>query len=118
MEPWRKRNDAFHTDAAKSWFEADDAAESSRNANGTTSVAPNAAVAEACGNGGSGAAAGAAWNARWIPRVVYGAVVRIVAGDAVGELVHVGFAENDRASFLELCDDRGVVLRNELGKNS
>src|SRR5256885_57688 len=40
--------------------------------------------------------------------------MRIVRGDAVGELVEIGFAENDRASGLELCDDVRVTIWNEV----
>ena len=40
--------------------------------------------------------------------------MRIVAGDAVGELVHVGLANDDSACIFELCDDSGIFLGNEL----
>ena len=40
--------------------------------------------------------------------------MRVVACYAVSELVHVGFAENDGASFLELLDRRSVVQREEI----
>jgi len=39
--------------------------------------------------------------------------MRIVRSDAVGELVEIGFAENDCASGLELCDDVRVAVWNE-----
>ena len=98
-------------------LEADDAAERSRNADGAASVGADAAIAEAGGDGGSGATAGTAGNAREIPGIVDGAVVRVVAGDAVGELVHVGFADDDGACILELADDCGIFRGNEILQN-
>ncbi len=110
IEARRKRNHAIDADAAESGFEADDAAERSGNADGAAGVRADAAVAKAGGDGGSGTAAGTSRNARKIPGIVDGAVVRVVAGDAVGELVHVGLAKDDGACFFELCDDCGIVL--------
>ncbi len=117
VEAWRKRNDAVHADAAESGFEANDAAESSGNTDGAAGVSADAAEAEASSDSSCGTAAGAAGNSGKIPGIVDGAEVRVVAGDAVGELVHVGLAENDGAGIFELRDHRGVVQGNEFREN-
>ena len=40
--------------------------------------------------------------------------MRVVAGDAVGELVHVGFAEDDGACIFELSNDGGIFRGDEI----
>src|SRR5215467_16195319 len=43
--------------------------------------------------------------------------MRVVAGDAIGELVHVGFAEENGARSFELRDDGGVPRWDEILQN-
>jgi hypothetical protein len=113
----RERNHAGDGDAAEGGFEADDAAERGGDADGAAGVRADAAVAEARRDGGRRAAAGAAGNAGEIPRIAHGTEVGIIGSDAIGELVHVGLAEEDRTGFFELRDDLGVVLGNEIFQN-
>jgi len=117
IEFWRERDNAVHADAAKRGFEADNAAERGGNADGAAGVGADAAVAEARSDSRCGAATGAAGDAREVPRIVDGAEVGVVGSNAVGELVQVGFAEEDGASLFELRDEGGVVLGDEVGEN-
>ncbi len=110
-------NDAFTGDAAPTWLEAYDTAERSRNADGAPSIRANAAVAQTGSNGGGGTSTRAARDAREIPRIADGAVVRIVRCYAVGELMHVGLAEDDSSRLFQLNNNFGVVLRNEIFQN-
>src|SRR6266852_6485950 len=113
----RKRHDAFGGNAADDGLEADDAAKACGDANRSSGVGANAAVAESGGNGCRGAAAGAAGNARKIPGIARWAIVRVVGGDAVSKFVEIGFAEEDGAGFLELGPDYGVMQRDEILEN-
>src|SRR6266849_5019900 len=97
----RERNDARGGDAADAGLEADDAAERRRDADGAARVSANGPIAEAGSNGCCGAAAGTAGYAGEVPWIARRAVMRIVGGDAVGEFVEVGFAEEDGAGFSE-----------------
>ena len=93
IELGRKRDDAIYADTVERGFEANDAAKSGWDADGTAGIAADAAIAKAGGYGCGRATAGASGNAREIPRIVDGAEVRVVACNAVGEFVHVGLAE-------------------------
>src|SRR5712691_9973763 len=95
----RERHDTFDGNATDTGLEADDAAEGSGDADGSSSVRADAAIAESRGNGCRRAAAGTAGNAVQVPRVSRRSVMRILGGDAVREFVKIGFAEKDRARF-------------------
>src|SRR5882724_6175644 len=114
IEQRRKWDDALARNAAPGWFQPDDAAECGGDANGASCVCPDAAEAEAGGDGSGGPATRAAGNAREIPGIADRAEVRVVGCDAVSELVHVGFAKKDSACVFELRDDHGVFLWNEV----
>ena len=64
------------------------------------------------GDRGGGAAAGAAGDPVEVPRVVGGAVRRVLGGGAHRELVHVGLAEDRQAGGAQPGDDGGVVRRH------
>src|SRR5580700_3844638 len=102
IQRFRKGDDPCRGDATKVRFETHRAAKGRGNAYGASGIRANAAIAEARSNGGSGATTGPSGNARKIPGIADGTVMRIVAGDTVGELVHVGFAEDDNACIFEL----------------
>src|SRR3989442_14696537 len=56
-------------------------------------------------------------NASEVPGIADRAEVRIVGGDAVSELMHVGFAKQDSACAFELCDHHGVFFGNEFAQD-
>src|SRR5712692_2669435 len=114
IEARREGNHVNEGDAAERWFEADDAAEAGGDADGAAGVRADAAIAEARSDGRRGAAAGAAGNAGEIPGIANGTEVGIVGSDAVGELVQVGLAKEDRTGLFEPCNDLSVVLGNEI----
>ena len=45
-----------------------------------------------------------------VPRIAHGAEVRVLAGDAEGELVQVVLAQDDRAGLFQSRNDRGVLV--------
>ena len=114
IETGRKWNDVGDGNAPEGGFEADDAAEGGRDADGAPSIRADTAAAQTGGNRCRRTSAGTAGNAGKIPRIARGAEVRIVGGDAVGEFVEVGLAEDDDPSFFELGDQGGIVLGNEV----
>ena len=61
------------------------------------------------GDGGARTARRAAGDALGIARVAHRPVMRVLAGEAVGELVHVGQADEDRAGRLQPRDSRRVL---------
>ena len=63
------------------------------------------------------AAAGAAGDPVPIPGITRRAVERIDRRAAECPFVEIGFAENDRAGFFELGDDRGVKVRFPVVQN-
>src|SRR5689334_296867 len=95
-----ERDHAILVDLAAHGFESHNTAKRGGNADGAARIGADAGVAETRSNAGCGASAGTARNASQVPRIVRGAEMRIVRSHAVGELVHVGFAEEDRAGFL------------------
>src|SRR5260370_4834455 len=95
----RERDRAIRIHSADRGFKADDATEGSGDADGATSVRADAAETETGGNGGSGSSTGAARDARKIPGIIDGTGVRDVGSHAVGEFLHVAFAEEDDAGF-------------------
>ena len=114
IECGRKRDDTGVADVTASGLEADDATERSGNANGTSGVCSNAAVAKAGGKGSGRTSAGAAGDAREIPGISDRAEVGIVGRHPVGELMHVRLAKKDSAGFFQENNDLGVVLWNEV----
>src|SRR5260370_6683724 len=114
MEALRKRQAAFGGDAADTGLEADNATKRSGYADRSSGIRADAAIAESRGNGGRGAAAGAAGNAREVPGIAGWTVVRVIGGYAVREVVKIGLAEKDRARFPELGPNLRIVLRNEV----
>src|SRR5580693_1035673 len=114
IERGREWDDAFTRDTAPGGLEANDATEGSGDADGAARVRADAAVAKARGDCGGGTSAGAAWDAFEIPGIADGPEVGIVGCDAVGELVHVGLAEQDRARLFKLCDDWCIVFGNKI----
>jgi hypothetical protein len=97
-----KRDYAIRIHSTDRGFKADDATERSGNSDGTSGVRADAAETEASGDGRGRAATGAAGDARDIPRIMDGTVVRVVGCDAVGEFVHVGLAKKNGAGFKKL----------------
>src|SRR5205823_10741142 len=61
-----------------------------------------------------GAAAGAARDALRVIGVADSAIVGVLAGDPVGELVQVLLAENHRARLAQAAHHRRVAVRNPL----
>src|SRR5207245_10946969 len=80
-------------------------------------VAAQARRAQARGHRRRRAAARAAGDSAEVPRVVDCAVVRILAGDAEGELVQVLFSQDHRAGRLQMADHRGVELRHVVAQD-
>src|SRR5208283_4712114 len=117
IECGREGDDVFRASAAQAGLQAHDAAEGGRDADGAARVSANAAIAEAGGERSRGTSTGTSCDARFIPGISHRAVVRIVAGRAVGKFVHVGFAEDNGASPFEGRDNRGVTQGNEVMQN-
>ena len=65
-------------------------------------------------HGRPGAAAGTAGHPLDVPRIMRGPVVRVLAGAAQGELVHLKLAHQHRAGSSEALHDRGIVVRHEV----
>ncbi len=100
--------DASAADATVGGLEAYGVAEGGGDADGAPGVAAHGHEAEVGGDGGTGATGGAAGDAIGIPGVADGAEVGVRRGDAIGEFVHVGFAEEDGAGGGEFFGDGGV----------
>src|SRR5208282_3941458 len=56
-------------------------------------------------------------NSAWVPRIACWPVMGIVVGHTVGELMHVGLADQYHASVMQFCDGGGVVIRDPLGED-
>jgi hypothetical protein len=98
-------------DAAISGQHADDTAEGSGLANGTSGVGAERGDAEASGDRGRGTARRSAGNAVQRTRIVHRAVSRVLVGGAHRELVAVELAEQHSACGLELRYGGRVVGR-------
>ena len=92
---------AMPADAAEGRLQADDAAKARRYADRAAGVAPQCAHDLTGSHRRSRPAAGAAGNAVEVPRVVRRTVVRILAGGAECELVHLELAMRMAPARLE-----------------
>ena len=106
-----ERHHAVTADAAVAGLEPDRAAVGSGDADGAAGVAAHGQEHHAGGDRRGRSAAGAAGNPLQVPRVAHRAEMRVGRGDAVGQLVQVGLADQHRAGFGQLFDHRGVMVR-------
>jgi hypothetical protein len=107
------RRDALLRVAPERRPQAADAVERGRDAHRASGVGAEPGRGHPRGDGVAGAARGAPRDARGIVGVAGGAERRVVAGDAEGELVHVGLAEHDRARADQRLGDRRVARGHE-----
>ena len=112
VEAGCEREDAVGGDQAPRRLEADDAAAGGGEADRARAVRPERDLAEARGEGGAVPAARPARDPARVERVDDGAEVRVVRGDAVGELVQVRLAHDRVARRLELRHARRRTLRH------
>src|SRR5690606_2336712 len=119
IERGAKGDKAVARDAAVGWFEADDAAKGCRLTDRASRIASGRKESEPGGYRCRGSSRGASRNAFEIPRILY----RIKGGVFIrrphGELVEVGFADEERVLFFQKthgrCAERGAVIFQELG---
>jgi hypothetical protein len=98
-------------------FQAGDAAQGRRLADGAAGVGAGGRRGQARGNAGRAAAGGTARHPGGIPGVLHRTVEAGLVGRAHGELVHVGLAQAGHAGRLEPLDDMGVVGRDKVGQH-
>src|SRR6266851_3357556 len=85
------------------------AAEGGRHADGSTGVRADGCESGALLHAGSSAAGGAASEQRRIARLEAVAIIRVLAGDAVGERMEVGFADDEGAGCTQVASHRRVL---------
>ncbi len=108
VEARREREDPVDGDEAEARLEAGHAAAGSRNADRAAGVGAERAFGEPAGERGSGAAARAAGRPARKRGVRHDAVVQVLRGDAVGELVQVRLPRRAPARrFEQLHRSRG-----------
>ena len=108
VERSRQRHDAVARHFAERRLEADDAARSRRDANRSSGIGPDRGERHAGSDARSRSAARSAGRAEWIERVAHRTERRVLARGAEGELVQVGFADNDGARLAQVRD-RGRI---------
>jgi hypothetical protein len=114
VEGRRQREDAVERHEAERRLEPDDAAARGGDADRPAGVGAERGIGEAGGERGGRAAAGAARRPAGCDRVRDRPVMRVLRGDAIGELVQVRLADVREARRLEPRDglrrtDRDVV---------
>ena len=114
IEGVAEREDAVAADSSKGGLEADEAAEGRGDADRAAGIRTEGEAAESSGEGGGRAAARAAGNAVRVPRIANGAVVRIVARDAVGPFMQTGLADHHGSGGGQLLDDGAVEIGDEV----
>src|SRR5215470_13091763 len=117
IESGGKRNRAFNADAADAGFESRKSAKRGGNANRAASIGANAAVTQTGRQRRGRPAAGAARDALKVPGIANRTEVRIVAGDAVCELVQIAFAKENRARIFQRSDHGRIVQGNKIPQN-
>src|SRR5213079_1904924 len=100
---------AFLADQPERLLHAADAAEGGRAANRAAGVGPEAAEDHAAADGRAGTGAGAAGEARQVPRVLRDAETGVRVGPADRVLVQAELPEDDRAGRAQLLDHGRVV---------
>src|SRR5215210_2129749 len=116
VEGLRKGEDAVLADPAEGRFHAHGAAEGRGYADGAGGIGTECRVAEPRRYRYGGAAAGAAGYSARVEGVPRRPEPGPVSCRAVGELVRVRLAEEDRPALLEPADDRGIRGRNVVFK--
>ncbi|GMR23665.1 MAG: hypothetical protein BMS9Abin37_2115 [Acidobacteriota bacterium] len=104
-----ERHESVARYAAVGGFESGDAAQARGLADRSAGVGSEGRRDESSGDGGCGAAARSAGNTIEIPRVFRRMKRRVFGRGSHGELVHVGFAQDDCAGVVEALDDRRVI---------
>ena len=107
---------AVERDKAVRRLEADDSAARGGDADRAAGVGSERRVREACGKRGGRAAAGAAGGPAGRDRVRNRAEMRVLRGDAVGELVEVRLADVRVAGALEADDCLGAPVGDVVGE--
>ena len=105
-----EREDAVDRDGAEPGLQADDLARGRRKPHRAARVRPEPELAEARGDRGRVPARRAAGRPARPSRVAHGAVPRVVAEHAPGELDEVRLAEDGRARVEHAVDDARVAL--------
>ena len=108
--------DPVPADAAEGRLQSDDPAQRGRDAHRAAGVASERRHDLAGGYRRSRPSTGPAGDPVRVPRVVSGAVVRIDAGRADGELVHLQLAHHDRARPVEPLCHGGIRVRDEVAQ--
>ena len=100
--------------AAVGGFEAGDAAKGRRLPDRSAGVRTGCRRRQQCGNGGGRASGRAPWNQVGIPWISDRAIVAGFVGGTHGKLVHVGLAQQHRASAAKATDQGGIVGRHKV----
>ena len=111
-----QRRGAVFADPPKSGFDPDDAAKRGRDADRAAAVRGDGSRAKSRGHRRAWAARTAAGEVVGGVRVARRAVVRIQAGHANADLVHVGLADQQRAGRSHAGDDGGIFLARRLSQ--
>ena len=111
-----QRLDSGTIDQAVGRLEAHHSAEGGRDPDGPARIGASGHENHIRGDCGPGTAARPARRTLRIARVADRAEVRIVGGDAVGEFVQSGLTQHHGAGVRQLLDNRGVEVRNIIGK--
>lgn len=101
--------------AAIGGFQAEDAAQRGRHADGSVGVRPQGQRHQPARHGGRAAARGPACDAAGVVRVAARAVMRVFGGEAVGVFVHVQGTDQDRAGVPHPRDQSSVLRGGRIG---
>ena len=107
---------AAQADASKRRFESDDAAQGSRDADRAARIRAQCAERHASCHSNGRSRGGPAGDARRVPGVTRGPVMRIVPGHTQRDFVCVRFPQQDRAGLLQLFDNKCILIGNILCK--
>ena len=117
IERFRERDNTFYADETERGFQSDDPAERRRNAYRAAGVRAGGGVSDSHRESSRRSSARASRDAIEIPGIPRRAEMRVFIGNAVGEFVHVGFADHDRTGVPEFFDDVAVRIGNEIRKD-
>src|ERR1051326_8102904 len=109
-----QRNHILDADASIGRFETDDAALRRGQAYRAGGIGTQRGRAQTGGDCSGGATTRTPGHMLRIPRIAYGSELHIRTRAAVGELVQVGLAENDRASLPQPGHDRRLPIGNPI----
>ena len=117
VETFRKRHHACHAHKSERRLQPDDPAKRRGNADRSARIGAHGCEAHSRGDGRRRSSARAPGNSLARPGIARAAEVRVLAGDAVGELVHVGLAEKNRSGPRQPSGHVAVSVGNEIREN-